>query len=210
MSTINPNWHGWTEEVVQVPLKLKTRMTQEEAECFMAAQKWQHRANIRHLVSALRPKLPYYQRTKNLNKLAKGIYFLIVLVTLPFIILMYLVDILAALFFFPFRYISSRKISDDLKAPGEGNIQGIHNAFFSHFDLPLDYYVHCVNDWAHILYGKKNKNLNRMQDFLDFKQLNHINHFGSDSKADDLVQPHLRSAVNIAREQLSQKLGSYR
>ncbi len=182
-------------------------MSTEEAQCFLAAREWQRRSLNRELKQSLIPSLPYYKRVKNTGVRNILIYALIITLLAPILLIVFFIDAIIAIGFFPFRRFATFKIPESLKAPGEGNIQGIHNAFIAHFDLPPDYYVNCVNEWAKILYAKRTKDLKRMQDFLDFKQLNQIHHF---DKPNSEITSQLRVAINYAREQLSQSLGSYR
>ena len=187
--------------------KLYKIMSKHEANCFDIARKWQRSTLLRKFRQRLFPNPPYYAEFKQAPIKARLMYFSVILLISPLLISIALLQLLWFCITFPFRYIVTYTIPLDIQAPGEANIQGIHHAFNKYLDLPADLYMACVDEWVKELYGPEvlhTHNMSRYMQTNQYEQLQAISYEG------DSIQSHMRSSINIARERLSQALGSYR
>lgn len=181
-------------------------MTDKEIRCFRAIQAWARRAELRRLKRGISPKLPYYALAKQASPLGRLVYALLILALSPALLLVGLCYVLYKLATFPHRYVLTYFTPQDLRAPGERNIQGMYHAFSRHMDLPFDLYIACIDNWVSILYGDSAAKTHSMENYLkqERSQLDlHESVYGSG------MNEYLRTTINIAREQLSQALGHY-
>lgn len=179
-------------------------MSDNELRCFRAAMKWQRREALQQLFQALIPRLPYREKARKQTAIVKLVYALMMLALSPVLALAWLLHAVFQLVAFPFQILSTFLSPNDLKGPGERNLQGIHNAFIPHFDLSPHYYMLCVNDWIAILYGQQTLDTHRMDKQVSVRNMAL---FGVSNP--ELNELPLRNALSQARETLSQQLGHY-
>ncbi len=172
--------------------------------CFEAAMKWQRHQLWQQLLASLTPKPPLLRFAWESSFTIKYIYVIALIALLPLLVTWWLLCCCVQLLQYPYHYIMSFLKPHDLKGPGERNLQGVHNAFASHMDLSTANYVHCVNDWIAILYGKeaaKNYRMDRLVDIKKMEQAALASH--------SLPNQQLRNTLSLARETLAKTLGHY-
>jgi hypothetical protein len=177
-------------------------MTSAEARCFQAARALQREDVIDGLKLALLPQLPLFKEAMQHSVSTRLVYFSLILVGLPIILLYWLAQLGFRLLIFPWRYYSTWLFPSGFAPPGERNIQGMHNAWSRYVRLSTPRYVQCVNAWAHILYGKEAANKHRFEKYFDMTLLEHTDPGGQ-------AAAHLKNSLRIAREQVSKNLGYY-
>ncbi len=177
-------------------------MTNAEAACFKAARALQREDVLDGLKAALVPKLPLYRVAMQHNVLTRFVYFIIMLVGLPLILLFWLAKLGFRVLIFPWRYYSTYYLPPGFRPPGERNIQGMHSAFSKYVNLSTVRYLKCINIWAKILYGKEAANKHRIENYFDMNLLKHTYSTGTDAN-------HMRNSLRLARETVSKKLGHY-
>lgn len=177
-------------------------MTKAEAQCFRAARVLQRKDVIDGLKEALLPHLPLFRDAMRHSTTTRIIYFLLILMGLPVILLFWCIQLVFRLIIFPWRYYSTYFLPPGFAPPGERNIQGMHNAWSKYVRLSPKRYVKCINVWAAILYGKEAAKQHAFQKFFDAKLLEQDDPGGQAAN-------HLRNSLRLAREQMSKKLGYY-
>ena len=185
-------------------LDMAVVMTKNERRCFEAAMRWQRRQLVQELGHALVPRLPFLHLLTSTSAITKLLYTMVVLVLLPLLAVIWLLRSLVQIIALPYRIALTHTSPRGLKAPGERNIQGIHNAFTRHFDLSPENYVNCVNDWIAILYSEEALEFVRMDQLVNLKRLEQSVFTGV-----EVPIPQLRNTLSQARETLSKKLGHY-
>ncbi len=177
-------------------------MTDAEAACFKAARNLQRADVIDGLVNTLIPSLPMYREAMQRSVTAKTVYFVLIILGLPFLIVVWALRLLFTLLIFPYRYFSTYFLPPGFQPPGERNIQGMHSAFSKYVNLSTRRYVYCVNTWAKILYGENSAKKYSLENYIDSNLLMNPNISAPEAN-------HLRNSLRIAREQISRELGYY-
>lgn len=177
-------------------------MTKAEEQCFKAARKLQRRDVLDRLRNALLPTLPLLREAMQHSASTRFVYFSLMLVGLPLILVFWLVRLAFTLILFPYRYFSTYFLPPGFKPPGERNIQGMHSAWSRYLNLSTRRYVKCINVWAKILYGKERAKEYALEKYFDTTLL-------EQSDVGGQAAYHLRSSLRAAREQVSKKLGYY-
>ncbi len=112
---------------------------------------------------------------------------------------------LLGLLLFPFQFIRTWIVPENLRAPGEKTLTGIHNAFTPMLEFDQADYVECINGWVAILFGENvalDKNLSTY--LLDVSSQRR----DIDPRTGAVAEG-LRSNLSVAREYLSRDLGHY-
>ena len=182
-------------------------MTHNEAECFRALRRWQRTYLKGELKKAFIPKIPFGQQLRESGLLVKFLCLLVIVILLPLVTLFWLLNLFRGLLLFPIQILLSHFKPPGLRAPGERNIQGVHNQFARHIELPPELYLKCLDDWVGILYGPDKLPEYSISRYLDSHYLLHrtMTH-GSDPSIGNL----LSTQISGAREELSRSLGHYR
>ncbi len=184
-------------------------MTSKEVECFQIARWRQRKQLLSELKDKLKPKVPLFNTAKQTAQgHIKLFYIALAIVTTPFFLIIWPIDLAMTLIRLPFQYVWSYYTPASAKAPGERNIRGIHHAFAPHMDLNPESYIACIDDWVQVLYGEQVAKKHKMTRYVD-ENLLHLSRFRSEHPRDPLLQ-HLRSSVAMAREKISLDLGCYK
>jgi len=133
----------------------------------------------------------------------QALYYLVLLITLPLTVLLYLARLVYAVLMFPLTFATTYAIPSDLRAPGERNIQGIFHVFSRYMDFPTEFEVACINDWVTELYGDPKHQKHPMERYIDSEKGQH-QHRDALPEHDYVVY-----ILNAAREHLSRELGNY-
>ena len=177
-------------------------MTLAEKACFDAARGLQREEILSNFKWAFLPTLPLYKDAMRHSVPTRFIYFSVLLVGLPLILLFWFIQLVFTILIFPYRYLSTFFLPPGFKPPGERNIQGMHTAFSKYVDLSTERYVKCVNKWIKILYGKKAAKQYQLQRYFDSRLLEQDDPGG-------VTANHLRNSLRLAREKVSKELGHY-
>ena len=127
-------------------------MTSYEKHCFAIMKNWKRRAIWRSFKYRVRPALPAKDALRNSGVVIHTLYIFFLIAFSPLIVLWWLLRALLGLIILPIEYLRTLRSVKNLHAPGERNIQGVHNAFAKYFDLPIDLYLNCIDEWIYILY----------------------------------------------------------
>lgn len=183
-------------------------MTTNEANCFAIIKHWKRKDIWRRLKRCLRPALPGKSELRNSGILVRTLYAFFIIAFFPFIILWWLLRATFGLIVFPIEYLKTCVSLKKVRPPGQRNIQGIHNAFIKHYDLPIDLYLNCTDQWIRTLYPSlSNSNQPSIKQHIDPQVI----HYRDEPKNHDLsFHEYAKSQVSRAREEISKELGFYR
>jgi len=183
---------------------MSVAMSKNEQLCFQAAMKWQRRQLTHTLAYALLPKLPYIEHVRWQPMFSKLLYSAVILALVPLLSLLWTLRCALLLMLFPYRYGQTWAKPRDLKGPGERNLQGVHNAFSRHINLSAKNYMHCMNEWITILYGREAGEKHSMEQYVNIGNLEQPL-----KKFAQMPYAEVRNILATARENLSRKLGYY-
>lgn len=176
-------------------------MTEAEEACFRAARELQREEILSQFQQQLRPVLPFFKYAKYQSLPIRIIYFLLILIVLPLLLLIWIVRIALNLIQLPFHYGATYFLPKDFRPPGERNIQGMHSAFTPYVNLSPIHYIECFNTWIKLLYGEQAALEYQLENYFDVKLLR------EKPVGDEAI--HLRNSLRIARERISRELGHY-
>lgn len=168
-------------------------MSGKEASCFQILRHWERRRQLKQLKTTLVPRLPLSQEIRTKPLMTQAVYYLVLLITLPLSLLLYLTRLVYAVLMFPLTFITTYATPNDLRAPNERNIQGVFQVFSPYMNFPAEFEIACINGWVNVLYGEAKQQGYFMEAYLD-KEADHH---------------HTDDALNAARERLSSALGDY-
>lgn len=178
-------------------------MSDKEARCFKLVRHWERRRQLKQLRTTLIPRLPLSLEIRTKPFMTQAIYYLVLLITLPLTLLLYLTRLVYAVLMFPLTFVTTYAIPSDLRAPGERNIQGVFHVFSRYMDFPAEFEVACINDWVSTLYGRPKQQEHLMEKYIDNeKDQNQHQGLVPDSNYAEFI-------LNTARERLSRELGNY-
>ena len=123
----------------------------------------------------------------------------------PIIILWGVAEYLLYLLKSPALLMSTYRVPDGIRSPGEKSLVGIHNAFLEVLDMPEPLYIRCVDEWVIVLFANKNKYGLSLSEYVN-KERDRQTKASHD--LDQFVGP-FRNIISVARESLSRDLGHY-
>ncbi|GAB3106692.1 hypothetical protein GCM10027217_32370 [Pseudomaricurvus hydrocarbonicus] len=103
---------------------------------------------------------------------------------------------------FPHDYLLTHTVPAALRAPGEKTLLGLHHAFGAVSELSEADYFLCVDGWIALLFGQGKERGKTLS-----QRVEQVSRQRQQMGVTD--QSGLRSAVTVARDQLSRDLGHY-
>ncbi len=179
-------------------------LTQAEYTCLLTLMKARRQQLLQTLL--LPPALLSFVRRLHWSghSLRFFMQLLVLLVFLPLILLWGVGLYLWRWLSFPFHWLANLRVPPDIVSPGEKNISGIHHAFGRLFDLSIERYAGCVDEWVNTLYSDTTQK--DMYSTLLCAKLKGIDSVSPQLSIND---PLVRRYLSSARDELSKKLGHY-
>lgn len=180
-------------------------MTKEETQCYKRLQFWRRVHARQQFLLAFKPQLPWSGLYLNTHIFGKLVLIIFTLALSPILLLIWLLQVLKAILVFPINLFETLAPPKGLRGPGERTLRGMHYQFASHFYLPPDLYVKCVNDWVEVLYGPEQLPKYALSSYLgDWEKP-----YGHDGIRDTQTLELTQFQISRAREDLSRDLGNY-
>lgn len=173
--------------------------------CYKAGQRYYRRQLLANLSRIDRQYWPFWHAIGDNTKpiLERSFLTLSALLALPLSALFQLLASALKLIKFPFQLLASFSLPQNLHAPGEKNLTGLHNAFSAKLGLRGRYYIRCVDNWLDILYPEQVRPGGYLSDCIE-----KVGRQVKDALEQGLDDPEFRLIGNC-REKLSQHYGHY-
>ncbi len=193
--------------MIKVIGKQGVLLTDQEFRCYEFAKKLRRRALARKAFALHRILWPEFLDSIqwSSSRWRYALQILLLIVFWPVLALWGLSLYVFVLILFPFRFVKTWLVPENLRAPGEKTLTGIHNAFAPMLEFEQSDYVECINGWVAILFGESialDKNLSVY--LLDVSSQRR----DIDPRTGAVAEG-LRSNLSVAREYLSRDLGHY-
>jgi hypothetical protein len=185
-------------------------VTQEELSCWRIYRRYQRQQLFKDAAALDLVVWPLFLRHLQwpISPFVRCIQALLVMGVWPLLFIGALTRLLVNWLMFPARFIATLITPNQLQAPGEKSLLGLHNAFaclgISSIVLSEPLYIACFDEWIGLLYGDqvaKDKSLGMY--------IRRVERERAEMEVSKPLEASLRDEVAVARERLSRDLGHY-